>query len=48
MGNHVNNTDVDPQALENAQHMWGNFTVLVKISTVCVLLILSGMALFLL
>ena len=48
MGNHANNAEADPKAVEDAQGRWGNFTVLMKYSILGVIVILSGMALFLL
>lgn len=40
--------DVDPKALENAQTNWDGFVVLMKYSTIGVILVLVGMAFFLL
>lgn len=47
MGHHEQ-VDVDPKALENAQGMWVNFTILVTYSVLACVGILALMALFLL
>ncbi|MBU0859340.1 MAG: aa3-type cytochrome c oxidase subunit IV [Alphaproteobacteria bacterium] len=47
MGNHEP-VESDPKALQDAQNMWVNFTVLTKYSVIATVALLAGMALFLL
>lgn len=48
MAQHHHPVDVDPQALARAQTNWHGFVQLMKYSTVGVIILLIGMALFLL
>ena len=47
MGNHPVNTEVDPQALAEAQSLWHKFTVCATWGVVSVAIVLILMAVFL-
>ena len=48
MGSNNNHpADIDPQALQTAKTLWGNFTEATKWGVVAVVVLLLGMALFL-
>jgi len=49
MGNQNNsNTEIDPKAVENAHNLWRGFTKATQITIIGVVVILLGMAIFLL
>lgn len=47
MADHHHPVDVDPQSLKNAQTNWNGFVVLLKYSTIAVIVLLAAMAIFL-
>ena len=48
MGSHQDHpVEVDPQALQDAKSLWGNFAEATKWSVIAVVVVLLGMALFL-
>lgn len=47
MADHHHPVDVDPQSLQRAQTNWHGFVQLIKYSTIAIIALLIGMAVFL-
>lgn len=47
MADHHHPVEIDPQSLHNAQTNWNGFVVLIKYSTIAIIVLLGAMALFL-
>lgn len=48
MGGHPVQVDIDPREMARAQDMWEGFTHLMKYGVIGVIVVLAGMAIFLL